>query len=103
MFGTKVSLYNYGCPRPGDINFVTYANNLFVNGNLRAVYRGDPVTTVPGHVLGYRHVGTKVHFHNNTNFLVHPLYKDDMPNTHVGYISDHSAYRYISANFGLDG
>jgi len=60
----KVNLYTYGSPRPGDEEFGAFVNTFLTGQNMRAVFKDDPVTTVPGHGMGFRHVGRKVHFHN---------------------------------------
>ena len=47
LLGFDVHLYTYGSPRVGNKNFADFFNNLITATNLRAVFRNDPVPTVP--------------------------------------------------------
>ncbi len=58
--------------------------------NLRAVYRNDPVPTLPGNFLGFDHTGTEVHYYDCSNYIAYPFKLDDTPVTNVGAVDDHS-------------
>lgn len=46
IFG-RVSLYTYGQPRVGNSEFAAFQNLKITGDNLRAIYRNDPVPTLP--------------------------------------------------------
>jgi len=96
QLGYSVHVYTYGCPRTGDQNFVNFFDNLISATNLRAWFINDPVPTLPGHFMGYDHVGTEVHFYDCKNYLVYPKFTDDYPYTDVLAIDDHSDYRCLT-------
>jgi predicted lipase len=81
LFGMDVRLFTFGAPRVGDINFANFVNSIMTNGNLRGVYRNDPVPTVPyEEVLTFFHSGTEIHFLDCVNsYLVYPQFTDDSP------------------------
>jgi predicted lipase len=91
--GKSVYFYSYGCPRAGDSNFANFFNSKITTTNLRAVYRNDPVPTVPGHFLGFDHTGTEVHYYDCKNYIAYPYTKDDYPLTDLLALDDHSSYR----------
>jgi len=96
--GLKVNYYSYGCPRVGDTSFAKFYNGLITSTNLRAVYRNDPVPTVPGHFLGFDHAGTEIHFYDCKNYLAYGFNKDDYPMMDLLAVDDHSSYRCLVSN-----
>jgi len=88
-------MYTYGCPRVGEKNFAAYFNTLLTGANYRAVYRNDPVPTLPFNgVLNFVHAGTEIHFYdcNRKSFLPYPPFVDDTPMTILGTWDDHHGY-----------
>jgi hypothetical protein len=51
------ALYTFGSPQLGDAGFA----DIVRCPAYRIVHSSDPVTTVPGEALEYRHVGTRIH------------------------------------------
>lgn len=92
--GLDVSLYTYGAPRVGDINFANFVNDIIKGGNLRAVYRNDPVPTVPyEEILTFFHTGTEVHFYDCVDaYVAYPFETDDSPMTKFDSFDDHGGY-----------
>ena len=93
--GHNVHLYTYGQPRVGEKNFAAYQNSIITSANLRAVYRNDPVPTVPFvDVLDFIHAGTEVHFYecNPLAYIAFPFNTDDSPVTDLFAVSDHEGY-----------
>mmetsp|Transcript_22145 Transcript_22145/g.21366 ORF Transcript_22145/g.21366 Transcript_22145/m.21366 type:complete len:118 (+) Transcript_22145:713-1066(+) len=98
--GYDVNLFTFGQPRVGDINFVDFFNQYISGVNLRAVYRNDPVPTVPfQEVMNFYHGSTEIHFYDcdPTAFVAYPKFADDTPFIHLREIDDHFGY------FCLDG
>jgi len=96
--GKSVHFYSYGCPRAGDSSFASFFNSKITATNLRAVFKNDPVPTVPGHFLGFDHAGTEVHFTDCSNYIAYPYNKDDYPVTNLLAVDDHSDYRCLTAS-----
>lgn len=90
QLGYSVYFYSYGCPRVGDTSFAHFFNGLITATNMRAVYRNDPVTTLPGSFLGYDHTGTEIHFYDCSNYIAYPYNQDDTPTTNLAAVDDHS-------------
>ena len=66
---------------------------------MRGVYRNDPVPTVPGHSLGFTHVGTEVHFYDCANaWLAYPNFYEDNPFTDLFAADDHEGYFCLSGS-----
>ena len=66
--------------------------------NLRAVFRNDPVPTLPfKKVMDFYHVGREVHFYDckHMNYIAYPPFKDDNPATDLTKVSDHLGYMCI--------
>jgi hypothetical protein len=65
---------------------------------LRAVYRNDPVPTLPTEaVLIFYHGGTEIHFYDCINaYLQYPKYTDDSPHMEPGAFDDHGGYFCLS-------
>jgi len=60
---------------------------------MRAVYMNDPVPTVPGHFMGFRHIGTEIHFYGCQNdYLAYPIFTEDTPTTNLFASEDHEGY-----------
>jgi len=62
---------------------------------LRAVYRNDPVPTVPFvDVLHFAHAGTEIHFYacDNLAYIAYPFGADDAPFTDIMAVDDHGGY-----------
>lgn len=95
--GMDVHLYTYGSPRAGDSDYQTFVDGLIEATNLRAVYCNDPIPTVPGYDMGFRHVGTEVHFYTCNQYLAYPTYADDEPLTNPLDLIDHGGYECLSA------
>jgi len=93
--GLNVNLYTYGQPRVGTTTFTAFQNSVITSTNLRAVYRNDPVPTVPFvDVLDFAHAGTEVHFYecNPLAYVQFPFNTDDSPVTDLFAVSDHEGY-----------
>jgi len=100
--GLSPNLFTFGSPRVGDDAFVNFVNSRIAKANLRGVYLNDPVPTVPGHFLGFGHVGTEIHFYACTNsYLAYPMFTEDTPNTNLFASADHEGYFCLSGN-GLE-
>jgi len=91
----EVHLYTYGSPRIGNEALADYANSLLKTANMRAVYMEDPVPTLPGHFMGFHHIGTEVHFYSPDKYLVYPRFTDDYPDTGTN-ATYHSGYERIT-------
>ena len=66
---------------------------------MRAVYKNDPVPTVPPHTLGFRHVGTEIHFYDCQGaYLAYPQFTEDTPNTNLFAADDHEGYFCLTQN-----
>jgi len=93
LAGYKPNLFTYGSPRVGNDAFQNYLNSKLTGANLRGVYLNDPVPTVPGHFLGFAHVGTEIHFYGcQNNYLGYPKFTEDTPNTDLFATADHDGY-----------
>jgi len=96
QLGYNVLFYSYGCPRVGEKNFSDFFDGLITGTNLRAVYKNDPVPTVPYHdLMNYDHAGTEVHFYDCSNYIAYPYDEDDYPLTNLLAIDDHGGYRCL--------
>jgi len=94
--GYAVYFYSYGCPRVGDANWAKFFNGLITSTNMRAVYRNDPVPTVPYHsLMGYDHAGTEIHYYDCKNYLAYGYNLDDYPLSDLTAFADHSSYRCL--------
>lgn len=65
--GSRLSLYTYGSPRVGNVEFVTWFNNQ-IKDSFRVTHADDAVTHVPLDSMGYTHVGFNVHYPNPFKF-----------------------------------
>mmetsp|Transcript_25010 Transcript_25010/g.24469 ORF Transcript_25010/g.24469 Transcript_25010/m.24469 type:complete len:128 (+) Transcript_25010:174-557(+) len=99
--GLKVNLYTYGQPRVGDINFVSFFNHYIEGVNLRAVFRNDPVPTLPFEkTLNFYHGAREVHFYNcdPNSYIAYPNFQDDTPFIKLGQFNDHYGYFCLHYN-----
>jgi predicted lipase len=93
--GLKVHFFSYGCPRVGNSNFAKFFDELITETNIRAVYKNDPVPTLPGSAFGFSHAGQEVHFYDCEAYIAYPDNFEDIPNVAISKVKDHSSYRCL--------
>jgi hypothetical protein len=57
---TTVTLYNFGCPRTGNPEFVEWAEGILDSASVRMRRQLDIVPSIPPRSIGYRHIRTEV-------------------------------------------
>merc|ERR1719378_476966 len=61
----QANLMTFGAPRPGNVRFADYVNNIIKGMNFRITFKDDKIPILPGKIIGYKNIGTEVNFRKN--------------------------------------